>query len=85
MNKSKKGPRAADGEIQMNGSPSGSPVDLNDNEAVTRYLVDAIDQLEAIARMRNHDLLAYLLAMAGEQAGSMEPGPNVVLRKRSVH
>jgi hypothetical protein len=85
MVKSKKASGAEGGEIRLTGNDGASPVDLNDNEAVTRYLVDMIDQLEAIARLRKHDLLAYLLAMAGVQAGSMEPGPNVVLRKRSVH
>lgn len=85
MVESKKDPDTVDSEIRLEGSDSAAPVDLADKEAVTRYLVDMIDQLEAIARARNHDLLAYLLAMAGVQAGSMEPGPNVALRKRSVH
>lgn len=85
MVKSKKDPDTVDNEIRLEGSGAAAPVDLADHQAVTRYLVDMIDQLEAIARVRNHDLLAYLLAMAGVQAGSMEPGPNVALRKRSVH
>lgn len=83
MVKRKKDSANSDSDIRLN--PEIPSVDMADNEAVTRYLVDMIDQLEAIARVRNHDLLAYLLAMAGVQAGSQAVDPNSAIRRRSMH
>ena len=47
----------------------------DDPEAVARYLADLIGQLEKIARASNHNLLAYLLAMASQQAVDGHCGP----------
>lgn len=51
-------------------------------KAVARYLADLIGQLERIARASNHNLLAYLLAMASEQAAD---GHHVAERSYSIH
>lgn len=75
----------------------GTPIDLessaervvsletlaaDDPNAVALYLADVIGQLERIARASNHNLLAYLLAMASVQAadGHLDPG-----RSYSIH
>ena len=53
-----------------------------DPKAVARYLAELIGQLEKIARASNHNLLAYLLAMASAQAADGHHGPQ---RSHSIH
>ena len=54
----------------------------DDPEAVALYLADLIGQLERIARATNHNLLAYLLAMASAQAAGGHCSPE---RSYSIH
>ena len=53
-----------------------------DPKAVAHYLAELIGQLEKIARASNHNLLAYLLAMASAQAADGQHGPQ---RSHSIH
>ena len=54
----------------------------DDPKEVARYLAELIGQLEKIARASNHNLLAYLLAMASAQAADGQHGPQ---RSYSIH